>query len=60
VSGTFTAAASGIFTGTLTGLDVTTVTNGDAFAYYLVDPTRVIGIETDPNQLTLGFFLLQQ
>jgi hypothetical protein len=66
VSGTFTAAASGVFfsatsTGSgITGLDVTTSNNQDAFAYYLIDTTRVLMIETDPNQLTLGYFLLQQ
>jgi hypothetical protein len=59
VSGSFTAAASGVFTGTITGLDVTTNTNQDAFTYYLIDATRVVSIETDPNQLTLGYFELQ-
>lgn len=56
VSGTFTAASSGVFTpGTLTGLDVTTSTNSDTFVYYVVDTTRVIAIEADPNQLTLAY-----
>ena len=53
-------SASGIFTGTITGLDVSTSTNDDAFAYYLVDTTRVVAIETDTNQMTLGYFELQQ
>ena len=60
VSGTFTAAASGVFTGTITGLDVTTATNSNAFTYYMIDTTRAVAIETDPNQLTLGYFQLQQ
>ncbi|MGB8014048.1 MAG: hypothetical protein WCF68_20705 [Terriglobales bacterium] len=59
VSGAFTAAPSGIFTGTITGLDVTTSTNQDAFTYYVIDTTRVLSIETDPNQLTLDYFELQ-
>lgn len=52
-------SASGIYTGTITGLDLVP-TNQDAFAYYLVDTTKVVAIETDPNQLTLGYFELQQ
>jgi len=67
ISGTFTAAASGIFSSAsapigsgVTGLDVTTSSNQDAFAYYLIDTTKILMIETDPNQLTLGYFMLQQ
>jgi len=61
VSGTFTAAANGVFSpGTITGLDVTTTTNADAFDYYLIDATGDnITIETDLNQLTLGYFAQQ-
>lgn len=60
LSGTFTAAASGVFTGTITGLDVTTGANADAFSYYMVDSTGDnIMIETDPNQVTLGYFAQQ-
>ena len=60
VLGTFTSASSGVFTGTITGLDVTTPANSDAFSYYLVDPTGDnIAIETDPNQVTLGYFVQQ-
>jgi hypothetical protein len=60
VSGTFTASANGAFTGTITGLDVTTATNADVFSYYLIDTTKLFAIETDTNQLTLGFFTLEQ
>jgi hypothetical protein len=67
ISGTFTTAASGIFSSAsapigsgITGLDVTTSSNQDAFAYYLIDTTKILMIETDPNQLTLGYFMLQQ
>jgi hypothetical protein len=50
-------AANGVFTGTITGLDVTTKTNSDAFSFYLIDSTGdFIAIETDNNQLTLGYF----
>ncbi len=60
VSGTFTAASSGVFTpGTITGLDVVTPTNQDAFTYYLVDTTKAIAIEVDANQWALGYLELQ-
>jgi hypothetical protein len=63
VSGTFTTPAGGVSTGatnTLTGLDVLTTTNADVFDYYVVDTTRVIGVEVDSNQNTLGYFELVQ
>jgi hypothetical protein len=60
VSGAFIATANGTFTGTITGLQVPMSTNQDAFTYFLIDTTRVLSIETDPNQLTLGYFELQQ
>jgi len=73
VSGTFvttgTAASNGIFSGgTITGLDLTTCVffggtpgcTADAFNYYLIDATGDnIAIETDANQLTLGYFAQQ-
>jgi hypothetical protein len=59
VSGAFIATANGTFTGTITGLQVPMSTNQDAFTYFLIDTTRVLSIETDPNQLTLGYFELQ-
>ena len=59
VSGAFTAAANGVFTGTVTGLDVATSANTDAFTYFVIDTTKVLAIETDPYQLTLGYFELQ-
>ncbi len=58
-------ASNGIFTGTITGVDaLNCITNGscsnDAFSYYLIDSAGDnIAIETDENQLTLGFFLQQ-
>ena len=60
VSGAFTPFASGIFTGTITGLDIDSSANVDNFTYYVVDKTRVLAIETDTNQLTLIYFELQQ
>src|ERR1017187_7067047 len=69
VSGTFTSNADGIFTGTVTGVDVTNCTvftptglgcTKDVFNYYLIDAAGDnIAIETDFNQLTLGFFAQQ-
>jgi hypothetical protein len=69
VSGTFTSNADGIFTGTVTRVDVTNCTvftptgpgcTKDVFNYYLIDAAGDnIAIETDFNQLTLGFFAQQ-
>jgi len=56
----FASDPSGVFTGTITGLDIDNPGNNDAFSYYLVDTTKVIAIETDSNQLTLIFFQQQQ
>lgn len=58
VTGTFTAASSGAFTGTIGGLDVNGST--DTFVYYMVDTTKTFVLETDTNQLTYGFFSLEQ
>jgi hypothetical protein len=56
----FTADPSGVFVGTITGLDNSDTTAQDSFRYYVVDSTKVFAIETDLNQLTLGYFELQQ
>jgi hypothetical protein len=56
VSGEWTATASSpsIFTGRITGLDVTTPASADQFNFYMIDPIgHAIAIETDSNQLTL-------
>jgi hypothetical protein len=58
-TGTFVTDPSGIFTGTITGLDLITPANPDIFSYYLIDATSGVAIETDPNQLTLGLFNLE-
>ena len=50
LSGAFAANTNGAFSGTITGLDVTTTTNQDAFSYYVVDSTKIFFIETDSNQ----------
>jgi hypothetical protein len=69
VSGTFTSNASGVFAGNINGLDVTSCTvynasgtgcTTDVFVYYMIDTTKVIAVETDQNQLTLGVFTLEQ
>ncbi len=60
VTGAFAANTNGAFTGTITGLDIATSTNQDVFSYYVVDTTKLFVIETDSNQLTSGFFALQQ
>ncbi len=59
VTGAVTPSPNGVFTGTITGLDVDTNSNQDNFTYYLVDSTRAVAIETDPNQSTLGSFEVQ-
>ncbi len=58
VTGTFAAADNGVFSGTITGLDVTLGgTQEDAFDYYLYDAAGdSFVIETDLNQLTNGTF----
>jgi hypothetical protein len=57
ISGDLTATTNtSIFTGTITGLDVTTPTNSDIlFNFYLIDLGDAIAIETDGNQLTMVF-----
>jgi hypothetical protein len=60
MSGAFnTTPASGVFTGYIVGLDVTPPPNEDLFNFYMIDSTKAVAIETDPNQLTLGYFRLQ-
>jgi hypothetical protein len=69
VNGTFvttgTSAPNGIYTGTITGVDVDScilvgTCSVDNFSYYLIDAAGDnIAIETDESQLTLGFFLQQ-
>jgi hypothetical protein len=68
-TGTFTAAAAGDFAGSITGVDVlscptygvgTTVCTADVFVYYLIDAAGDnIAIETDTNQMALGYFTQQ-
>ncbi len=61
VSGAFASNPTGAFAGTITGLDVTNGSSQqDAFSYYVADSTKIFAIETDANQLTLGFFALEQ
>jgi hypothetical protein len=68
VTGTFTAAASAPFQGSVTGVDLLScpifdptaegaTCNNDTFAYYMIDAGgENIAIETDANQLSLGYF----
>ncbi len=72
VTGAFTAASNGIFStspSTITGVDVLSCpTYGvgqqacltEAFVYYLIDAAGDnIAIETDTNQMALGYFTQQ-
>jgi hypothetical protein len=59
ISGSFTPGASGVFTGTFTGLDAASRTTANNFTLYLVDDTRAVAIETDDSQLMLGYLQLQ-
>jgi hypothetical protein len=70
VTGTFTANANGVFSDGLTGLDLTDCTlftsggagcSADLFNYYLTGDTAgdTFAIETDLNQITLGYFTQQ-
>jgi len=60
LTGDFVVDPSGVFTTNngIKGLDVLIPANQDAFTYYLIDNQRAVAIETDPNQLTLGYFEL--
>ncbi len=60
VSGSVTASPSGVFTGTVSGLNAASYTTSDNFTFYLVDNTRSVLIETDNTQLTVGYLELQQ
>jgi hypothetical protein len=59
VSGSFSAASNGIFTGTVSGLNPASYTTANDYALYLVDSSEAILIETDNAQLTLGYLELQ-
>jgi hypothetical protein len=59
LSGNFTSSSNGVFTGTLAGLDTSSTPAVHHFAYYLVDASRAVLIETDNAQLTIGFLELQ-
>src|SRR5882762_9151639 len=59
LSGNFTSSSNGVFTGTLAGLDTSSTPAVHLFAYYLVDASRAVLIETDNAQLTIGFLELQ-
>ena len=60
LSGAFTADASGVFTGSITGVDSVSAATADQFTYYVVDGTKVVAIQNDADQLSLGYFELQQ
>jgi hypothetical protein len=67
VTGTFTASANGVFTGTITGIDTVNPATADNFTFYLIGgapgsaSVGVIGIENDlTEQLTLATFELLQ
>jgi hypothetical protein len=60
ISGSFTPAANGVFTGSLAGFDTKSPAAADPFTLYLVDSTQGIAIETDNAQLTLARFGLVQ
>lgn len=54
ISGSFTPAPNGIFSGTLAGFDGSSPSTANTFTLYLVDGTQGVLIETDNAQLTLG------
>jgi hypothetical protein len=60
ISGSFTPAANGVFTGSLTGFGIATPANSSPFVLYLIDGTQGLAIETDNSQLTLARFALAQ
>jgi hypothetical protein len=60
LTGTFTPNANGVFTGTISGISSIAGATSEKFTYYVADPTQIVAIETDLDQLTLGYFELQQ
>lgn len=60
VTGSVTTTSTGIFTGTLAGLNPGAYTTPNNFAFYLVDNSQALLIETDNTQLTLGYLLQLQ
>ncbi len=54
VAGSFTPAANGVFTGTLSGLGATSASSTNSFTLYLIDNTQGVAIETGSAGLTLG------
>jgi hypothetical protein len=59
-TGNATSFSTGIFAGTLAGLNPAASIKPDSFSFYLVDSTQVLIIETDNTQLTLGYLDLLQ
>jgi len=55
LSGTLTAFADGILSGSFTGLDATSSTAPHTFLVYLVDNQRALAIQIDNNAFTLGY-----
>jgi hypothetical protein len=54
VTGSFNAAANGVFGGTLTGFNPGSPTTAGNFTLYVVNSTQAVMIETDPSQLSLA------
>ena len=54
VTGSFNAAANGVFGGTLAGLGLGSPTTAGSFTLYVVNSTQAVMIETDPSQLSLA------
>jgi hypothetical protein len=54
VTGSFNAAANGVFAGMLAGLNPGSPTTAGSVTLYLIDSTQAVMIETDSSQLTLG------
>jgi len=54
VTGSFNAAANGVFNGTLAGLSPGSPAAVGSFTLYVIDGTQAIMIETDPSQLSLA------
>lgn len=59
VAGSVITASTGIFTGTVAGLNSAAHTTPNSFAFYFVDSAQALMIETDNTQLTLGYLLQQ-
>jgi hypothetical protein len=60
ISGSFTPATNGVFTGTLSGLGAAAASSSNPFVLYLIDDTQGAVMELGNSELTLGRYSNKQ